>query len=805
MNKRNFKAFLAMLLTVVMVFSIVPMSVAAEETTVTFDFSSLTGKGTEITSSNALSTFKGCASDDSYLTAVTTSKIYNGNGSGGLKPNASGFIKTGTGSANGELTMTFTEKVNKVELVCHAWTINSTDNVSVNGSATQKAPTNGDITEKLTFEIDASETVSIVTAKRTFIKSITVYLVASTGNEGGSDGGETTVPSEATISFADTANRTTINNDQQVWEQNGITVTNDKAASTSNVASYFNPVRFYKSSNVTIEYPGMTKIVVNAASSSYATVWSETSNDSNATVTLDGSTATVTFATAVDSVVFEKLSAQTQVNSITVYTGNTEGGETPEVPETTPEVPETTLVTAPETGVAYKFGMVQGNVDNKLFYLAGGMSGYYMATTEDSTAAIDVYLEETEGGYYLYTMVDNAKTYINMVVSGTYVNGAYEATASTVYTWNAEKNTIVAVVNDADYWFGTRNDKTYTTVGPCAVSYNGFYCQFYTVASEEGGTTPEVPETTPETPTVTLPFEDGDSFAIYYPAGGTVIGTLPSDAKLSAVEATLADGKITRESGMAEFTVDIIEGNVFCLIADGKYLTSGETGSSLSLEDELTDYAGWTLEEAEGGWYIKNVNAAYNGKAQYIEYFSGFTTYGMNASNADIYTFNFYALEGTVEEEEVVIYETSKEIVDAAYELEVGATLSGGHKYTLTGVITSVDDPYSEQYKNVTVTIVVDGMTDKPIVAFRLKGDGADVIKVGDTITVTGSIVNWDNKDGTSTVEFNSGCTLDSYTAAPEEPETNVPKTGDMIVVLVGAVLVAGAALVIVSRKRRFN
>ena len=135
---------------------------------------------------------------------------------------------------------------------------------------------------------------------------------------------------------------------------------------------------------------------------------------------------------------------------------------------------------APVAGVAYKFGMIQENVSaTDVYYLAGGMDGYYMATTTDVAAAIDVYLEETEGGFYLYTYVGETKTYINMVVSGTHVNGAYEAAASTVYTYDAESETIVATVNDAPYWFGTRNDREYTTVGPCATSYNGFYCKFY--------------------------------------------------------------------------------------------------------------------------------------------------------------------------------------------------------------------------------------------------------------------------------------------------------------------------------------
>ena len=57
----------------------------------------------------------------------------------------------------------------------------------------------------------------------------------------------------AKIEFTDKANRTVYTAEQQVWEQNGITVTNDKAASTTNVGDYANPGRFYKSSAVTIE------------------------------------------------------------------------------------------------------------------------------------------------------------------------------------------------------------------------------------------------------------------------------------------------------------------------------------------------------------------------------------------------------------------------------------------------------------------------------------------------------------------------------------------------------------------------
>ena len=126
------------------------------------------------------------------------------------------------------------------------------------------------------------------------------------------------------------------------------------------------------------------------------------------------------------------------------------------------------------------FGMTQYNVSSEdVYFLNGKMDSYYMATTTNPDEAIVVYVEATNGGYYFYTYDGSKKLYINMVVSGTYVNGAYEAVASTVYTFDAEKNTVIANINGEDYWFGTRNDKTYTTMGPVKVAYNGFYGKLY--------------------------------------------------------------------------------------------------------------------------------------------------------------------------------------------------------------------------------------------------------------------------------------------------------------------------------------
>lgn len=99
-----------------------------------------------------------------------------------------------------------------------------------------------------------------------------------------------------------------------------------------------------------------------------------------------------------------------------------------------------------------------------------------------------------------------------------------------------------------------------------------------------------------------------------------------------------------------------------------------------------------------------------------------------------------------------------KEIVKAAYELAAGESLP--YKATLTGTIISIDTEYSEQYGNITVTIEIEGCEDKPIKCYRMKGDGADALKVGDVITVSGTIKNYQHSSGDCKVEFDSGCTF---------------------------------------------
>lgn len=114
-------------------------------------------------------------------------------------------------------------------------------------------------------------------------------------------------------------------------------------------------------------------------------------------------------------------------------------------------------------------------------------------------------------------------------------------------------------------------------------------------------------------------------------------------------------------------------------------------------------------------------------------------------------------------------------IVNDAYALQPGETLDG--QFTLEGVILTVDTPFDPNYGNVTVTIQVGNLKDKPIQCYRLKGEGADTIKAGDTITVTGELTNYNGK-----IEFNQGCTLDNVVVGEDTtpPLPEIPANATM-------------------------
>ena len=85
------------------------------------------------------------------------------------------------------------------------------------------------------------------------------------------------------------------------------------------------------------------------------------------------------------------------------------------------------------------------------------------------------------------------------------------------------------------------------------------------------------------------------------------------------------------------------------------------------------------------------------------------------------------------------------DVLEEAYALGPGESLP--YEAELTGQIVSVDDPYHEMYENITVTMVVDGRDNMPIVCYRMRGDGVECLQVGDIITVAGQITRYVKTD----------------------------------------------------------
>ena len=410
-------------------------------------------------------------------------------------------------------------------------------------------------------------------------------------------------------------------------------------------------------------------------------------------------------------------SEEAAINYTLKFTVTNEKGESlsREYNKVVPQIKFEGGVVDPVVGTAYKFGMVQGNLDNTIYYITGAMDGYYMATTTDMALGADVYLETADGGYYMYCMVGETKSYINMVQKDAYVNAKFEATPSTVYTYNSTSKTVIAVVADAEYWHGTRNDNTYTTLGPCKVEYAGFYGQFYAIPDDlehvhdfQNGKCTTCGEKDPdyvvdlEYPVVNE-LHDGDVVIIGAPAYDMVLSTNKTGNYNLGVDYTNGFSGITN----AELFVVTVN-------ADGTYTFTSKSGLVLALGDSyqsldpLGTYNTWTLTAKEGAEGIFYVNTVRNDKNEYIEWYASkgnWSTYHPDALD-NCYELSFYLVDTGAEickhenTTETVVNPTcgedgSKTVVCS----DCGATVST-EKLNATGEHTYVDGVCSVCGKN---------------------------------------------------------------------------------------------------------
>ena len=271
------------------------------------------------------------------------------------------------------------------------------------------------------------------------------------------------------------------------------------------------------------------------------------------------------------------------------------------------------------TDVTKTDGKLSGYTDADIWTLGINADGTYTFSTAEGKKL-------SMGSQYTSTPLDDVNT-------GWEISPA--ATADCFYIKNAVRGNYLEWYADKNNW------SSYYNIGSNEAL---FAQQIYLVVEDEGGETPdpEVPEVTYADKMTALP-NDGDIIIIYN--SGNAMGSAASGKKLAAVAAEVTDNKLPIADGMAQLLVTIDEDGKYIFTLDGKYLTSGTTGNSLSFAEELTDCGKWTMEVAtDGTWYIKNVGANYNGNYnQALEYYSGFTTYGIKQTA--IYQMELYLVK----------------------------------------------------------------------------------------------------------------------------------------------------------------
>ncbi len=223
-----------------------------------------------------------------------------------------------------------------------------------------------------------------------------------------------------------------------------------------------------------------------------------------------------------------------------------------------PATTGTLFVDAPEVGVAYKFALQQNKLDGQpILYFTGEKSGNYLATSTNPLEAVDVTVEETEGGYHLTFMDGETKKYINIT---TYVNaeGVTKKTQdigtepTCVYTWDAERKTMVAEIEG---------------IGKC---YLGTYNTYNTISTSE----------------------------YKYIENLEVVGVDQFVAGFCTINAAVVEKPETGKAYIWGLKQNKLDGQPTL------YFTGEKSGNYLATSTSLKDAVRVYLEEAEGGYYM---------------------------------------------------------------------------------------------------------------------------------------------------------------------------------------------------------
>lgn len=265
---------------------------------------------------------------------------------------------------------------------------------------------------------------------------------------------------EVTLSFADKAQRTSQTTSEQVWEQNGIILTNNKGKSTSNVADYAKPARFYKNSELIIECTlgNITAIEFDCNSNAYATSLQKsigggaTVSEDKVTVALDGTSATYTIEALSDG--------QVRMDALTITYAAEETGATIAKPVTSVEAgaiynPADVELTAEAGTIYYTLDGTEPTAESAVYESPISIN-QFGTTTIIKAIAIDGE-EFSDVATYSYTLKVAAPV-------ANYNTGVYSEIRNLEFTSETEGAKVIAVlVNKYNYSVKEHGSKYFST------------------------------------------------------------------------------------------------------------------------------------------------------------------------------------------------------------------------------------------------------------------------------------------------------------------------------------------------------
>ena len=394
------------------------------------------------------------------------------------------------------------------------------------------------------------------------------------------------------------------------------------------------------------------------------------------------------------------------MNCTLVSSGN-EGGDNGDTPAGDADLG---IVTNPEIGVAYKFGLYHGNEKATVFFNGQNYNNYAWYFAYDATG-IDVYLEAVEGvdgGYRLFFYNGDAKTYVVAFPrDGDTTKGTLKfdtVVPDTYFTFNTEYNTLIYTsVTGEQFYLGSSG--TYTSISCSAISYISNATSYVAHLYAEGATGGEAPHThefvNGKCPCGEV---DPDYVAPDMPTDGNY--TIPQ--VLAAAEGT--EVKVTGTVESFYYAWDDSYGNCSVYIVDeaGNKLLCFRLKTKVEIGDNIT---------------VTGTVTVYNGTNQLAQGCTAVINGGNSGSGTPV----------EPDPETPVVPE------DGIYTIPEVLASAEGTAVIVKGTVVEIYQAWNPQFNNVSFYIAdADG---NRLLVFRTGTDA----KIGDQVTVTGTATVYNN------------------------------------------------------------